>query len=49
MARDFENNGREIGALKLPTLVVQEGGYRIRSLGINARSFFTGLSLGASA
>ena len=49
MARDFENNGREIGALKLPTLVVQEGGYRIRSLGINARSFFTGLSLGASS
>ena len=49
MAKDFENNGREIGTLKLPTLVVQEGGYRIRSLGINARSFFTGLSLGASS
>ncbi len=24
-------------------LVVQEGGYRVRSLGSNARSFFTGL------
>ena len=43
IARDFENNGRAIGALNLPTLVVQEGGYRIRSLGVNARSFFTGL------
>lgn len=27
----------------LPTLVVQEGGYRTRTLGINARSFFRGL------
>jgi acetoin utilization deacetylase AcuC-like enzyme/GNAT superfamily N-acetyltransferase len=42
-AKDFELNGRLIGALKLPTLVVQEGGYRVRSLGINARHFFTGL------
>jgi acetoin utilization deacetylase AcuC-like enzyme len=24
-------------------LVVQEGGYKVRSLGINARHFFTGL------
>ncbi|MBU2551161.1 MAG: histone deacetylase family protein [Proteobacteria bacterium] len=46
-AADFENNGRAIGALKMPTLVVQEGGYRVRSLGINARRFFTGLWLGA--
>ena len=42
-ARDFEENGRLIGALKLPTLVVQEGGYRTRTLGTNARHFFTGL------
>lgn len=32
-----------IGELKLPLLVVQEGGYRTRSLGINALSFFKGL------
>jgi acetoin utilization deacetylase AcuC-like enzyme len=31
-----------IGGLKLPTLVVQEGGYRNQSLGSNARAFFTG-------
>ncbi len=43
VARDFERNGRLIGSLKLPTLVVQEGGYRTRTLGINARSFFQGL------
>ncbi len=39
---DFEANGSMIGKLKLPTLVVQEGGYKNQSLGINARAFFTG-------
>ncbi len=42
-SHDFEENGRRIGALGLPVLVVQEGGYRTRSLGINARHFFSGL------
>jgi len=42
-ARDFEANGRLIGALHLPTVVVQEGGYYNRSLGANARHFFLGL------
>jgi acetoin utilization deacetylase AcuC-like enzyme/GNAT superfamily N-acetyltransferase len=42
-ADDFERNGQMIGELSLPTLVVQEGGYRTRTLGINARRFFTGL------
>ncbi len=46
VARDFEANGRMIGALGLPTLVVQEGGYRTVSLGVNARSFFAGLAAG---
>ncbi|MGC9323940.1 MAG: histone deacetylase family protein [Desulfomonilia bacterium] len=41
--KDFEANGRMIGSLKLPILVVQEGGYRVRSLGANARQFFLGL------
>lgn len=43
MARDFRDNGRRIGSLGLPTLVVQEGGYRTQTLGVNARHFFTGL------
>ncbi len=43
VARDFEENGRLIGSLRLPTLVVQEGGYRTRTLGVNARAFFMGL------
>jgi len=42
-ARDFHRNGEIIGGLKLPTLVVQEGGYRTRTLGSNARHFFEGL------
>jgi len=46
-ARDFSHHGEAIGALGLPTLVVQEGGYRTRTLGINARHFFEGLSRGS--
>src|SRR5690606_1398545 len=42
-AKDFTENGRLIGATRLPMLVVQEGGYKTRTLGINARHFFTGL------
>ncbi len=49
MAKDFRENGKMIGALGLPTLVVQEGGYKTQTLGINARHFFTGLWAGLSA
>lgn len=42
-SRDFEANGRMIGTLNVPTLVVQEGGYNNRVLGVNARRFFEGL------
>ncbi len=42
--KDFETNGRMIGELGLPTLVVQEGGYRVRTLGSNAQQFFKGLA-----
>lgn len=42
-AKDFEANGRMIGSLHVPTLVVQEGGYRVRSLRTTARHFFLGL------
>lgn len=42
-ADDFEANGKLVGQLGLPTLVVQEGGYDTRSLGRNARRFIQGL------
>jgi acetoin utilization deacetylase AcuC-like enzyme len=45
-ATDFEEMGTMIGSLHYPTLVVQEGGYDTRVLGINARSFLTGLWTG---
>ena len=47
--KDFELLGRMIGEQGYPTLVVQEGGYRVRTLGTNARNFFTGLVAGRSA
>ena len=46
LAKDFDQSGKTIGKLKLPTLVIQEGGYRTRVIGINARHFFTGLWTG---
>ncbi len=45
-ARDIGENGVLIARLGLPTLVVQEGGYRTRTLGVNARNFFQGLARG---
>jgi acetoin utilization deacetylase AcuC-like enzyme/ribosomal protein S18 acetylase RimI-like enzyme len=39
--------GRRIGHLKLPTLLVQEGGYNIRLLGRNASRMLTGICAGA--
>lgn len=42
-AADFSAMGKFVASLDLPTLVVQEGGYRTRTLGINARAFFEGL------
>jgi acetoin utilization deacetylase AcuC-like enzyme/GNAT superfamily N-acetyltransferase len=47
--RDFEQNGRRVAALRLPTLVVQEGGYRTRTLGKNVLAFFEGLWQGTFA
>ncbi len=38
--------GQALAHLRLPTLVVQEGGYTLRNLGIGARAFFSGLSAG---
>ena len=42
-AEDFEENGRLIGSLGLPTLVTQEGGYSTSAIGGYAVRFFTGL------
>lgn len=42
----FGKLGRQVGALKLPTLIVQEGGYHIDTLEVNARAFFDGFSAG---
>jgi acetoin utilization deacetylase AcuC-like enzyme len=41
-AMDFAAMGRLIADLERPTLVVQEGGYRTRTLGVSARAFFEG-------
>jgi hypothetical protein len=35
--------GRLIGALEKPTVIIQEGGYATKSLGVHARHFFRGL------
>ena len=40
--KDFEKNGHLIGELNLPTLIIQEGGYKTQTLGINAKAFFQG-------
>ncbi len=41
-SKDFFRNGALIGTLNIPSLIVQEGGYKNRVLGINARNFFQG-------
>ena len=46
-AKDFHGIGHAIGALGVPCVVVQEGGYRIRVLGTNVKCFFEGLWQGA--
>jgi len=40
---DYEVVGRMIGALDQPTIVLQEGGYAVESLGANALAFLRGL------
>ncbi len=41
---DFKMNGRMIGETGYPILVIQEGGYKTRSLGTNAGNFFQGMA-----
>ncbi len=45
---DFFENGAMIGKIGLPTVIVQEGGYRTSTLGANARRFFEGFWQGSS-
>ena len=40
---DFSQIGQAVGRMQIPTLLVQEGGYRTRNIGSNARHFFSGL------
>ncbi|MFA4916647.1 MAG: GNAT family N-acetyltransferase [Syntrophales bacterium] len=47
VAKDFALNGRMIGLMGLPTLVIQEGGYRTQTLGKNALYFLRGLAEGS--
>ena len=44
----FERIGQRIGDMKLPTVIVQEGGYLSVELGINLRSFLEGYTKGAN-
>ncbi len=46
-AEDFEAIGEKLGLLGFPTLVIQEGGYDTRVLGVNAQRFFHGLWSGS--
>ena len=39
---DFHANGNIIGSIGLPTLIIQEGGYKTQVLGKNAKAFFSG-------
>jgi acetoin utilization deacetylase AcuC-like enzyme len=43
---DYRSIGTMIGSIHIPSLIVQEGGYDTRVLGINARGFFEGLWAG---
>jgi acetoin utilization deacetylase AcuC-like enzyme len=44
---DFERMGAAIGGLKLPTLIVLEGGYSVEWIGQNTANFLTGLESAA--
>ncbi|MGE0079079.1 MAG: GNAT family N-acetyltransferase [Bacteroidales bacterium] len=40
---NFKSTGSKIAKLGLPTIIIQEGGYKNQSLGLNVKAFFLGL------
>lgn len=46
---DFRRIGARIGGQPYPVLVIQEGGYLVRTLGDNAAAFFAGLAEGIAS
>jgi acetoin utilization deacetylase AcuC-like enzyme len=42
-ARGMERIGRRLGRMRLPTLIVQEGGYAVGNLRVGSHAFFEGL------
>ena len=44
-AAGFEAVGRQVAALGLPTVLIQEGGYLVERLGVNLTAFLTGLGM----
>ncbi len=42
-SKDFEKVGRMIGSMGIPALILQEGGYTTRAMGLNAFNFMKGL------
>jgi acetoin utilization deacetylase AcuC-like enzyme len=44
----FRTAGRILGSLRMPTLIVQEGGYDVETIGGLVREFLTGVEEGAS-
>ncbi|MEZ5894750.1 MAG: hypothetical protein R3C58_16595, partial [Parvularculaceae bacterium] len=48
LADDFAKMGELIAEARLPTVFVQEGGYRVQNLGVNARRFFEGYAAKAA-
>lgn len=42
ISENFQSTGKLIGSNSFQTLIIQEGGYKNQSLGINARNFFNG-------
>ncbi|MEQ8507490.1 MAG: GNAT family N-acetyltransferase [Rhodospirillaceae bacterium] len=47
-SEDFSKMGKLLGESGLPTVFIQEGGYRVQNLGVNARRFFEGFALAAA-
>jgi acetoin utilization deacetylase AcuC-like enzyme len=44
-AAGFETIGRQVAAIGLPAVLIQEGGYLVERLGINLTAFLTGLGV----